>query len=234
MPRYSTCRVVAACSTVVCLLVWGCESRQSTNTPNDLTKLERYDYEKPIVFDGRGPSERFKLTGWSGTEPPFVWSDGIAASLAIRLPATEDVVQLQIKMAGMNVPKRVPFQRVDLYINTEKVARWQVAIEDVFTVTVPPRFVAQPDSLLIIDFYIPKAVSPASLGVGGDQRRLGVRLSELKFVRNPGEPAAPVAASGTSRVRSKELVAARAHSTFPTDAENVISIRARAVYAPAK
>ncbi len=227
MPRLSSRRVVVACSTVVCLLLWGCESRQSTNTPNDLTKLERYDYEKPIVFDGRGPSERFKLTGWAGTEPPFVWSDGIAASLAIRLPATEDLVQLQIKMAGMNVPKRVPFQRVDLYINTEKVARWQVAREDVFTVTVPPKFVAQPDSLLIIDFYIPKAVSPASLGVGGDQRRLGVRLSELKFVRNPEPSAAPGAASETSRVRSEELVAARAHPAVGDAGEETLRERAR-------
>ncbi len=225
---------------VVCLLGWGCESGQSTNTPNDLSKLERWEYGKAIVFDGRGPSERFKLTGWSGTEPPFVWSDGIAASLAVRLPATEDVVQLQIKMAGMNVPKRVPSQRVDLYINTEKVARWQVAIEDVFTATVPARFVAQPDSLLIIDFYIPKAVSPASLGVGGDQRRLGVRLSELRFVRNAGQSAAAGAGSGRSRAGSAEQIAARAHPAFTAAAEDAVQepagvpIRAGAVYASAK
>jgi hypothetical protein len=170
-------------------LATGCENEQPPHIARDLSHLEIAAYDKPILFDGGAEGERLKLSGWAPTEPPFVWSDGIAATLVARLPSTEEPVQIQFRMCGMNVPKRVPFQRVDLYVNSEKVARWTVLDDNVFTATVPAKFVSQPDPLLIIDLYTPNAASPDSLGVGGDRRRLGVRLSEVRFLKGAKQAA---------------------------------------------
>lgn len=167
----------------------GWAEAQSQKPPTDLTRLPRSEYGKPISFGSGGEGERLMLTGWSHPEPPFTWSDGIAASLAVRVPRTDDSVQLHFTLVGMNVPKRLPFQRVDVYVNAEKLARWQVSEENVFTVTVPQKLVSVPDPILIVDFYMPKAAAPASFGTGSDRRRLGVRLSELRISTLPRQAA---------------------------------------------
>ncbi|HSH37955.1 MAG TPA: hypothetical protein VK993_04145 [Chthoniobacterales bacterium] len=189
MPDLVPFRVVAALAAAVSLVLGSCGKVEPRKFATDLTRLAPCEYDKPISFGSGGEGERLMLTGWSPPEPYFTWSDGIAASLAIRLPPTDDVVQLHFKMAGMNVAKRLPFQRVDLFVNSQKLARWQVADENVFTVTVPDRFVSGPDALLVVDFYMPKSASPDQLGIGSDRRRLGVRLAELNISSRP-RPAA--------------------------------------------
>ena len=155
----------------------------------NLLEVAPFEYNTPIFFGSGGEGERAKLTGWAQTEPGFTWSDGIAASLAVRVPPTEELVQLHFRICGMNVPERVHDQRVDLYVNSEKLARWRVSDEQVYTVTVPEKFVSQPDPLLIIDFYVPEAISPVAAGAGSDLRRLGVRLAELIVSSTPHEAA---------------------------------------------
>ena len=159
----------------------GCGANEPPHTARDLSRLEPVDYGKTLGFGSEGEGERTKVSGWAATEHHFTWSDGIAASLAVRLHETQDPVQLQFGMCGMNVPKRVPFQRVDLYLNGERAARWKVADEDVFTVEVPQKLVSTPNPLLVVDFYMRDAVSPAGMGIGPDLRRLGVRLSWVKI-----------------------------------------------------
>ncbi len=178
----------------VCAALAGCEQPQTRKAPVDLTRLSPAEFGKPISFGAGGNGEQLMLSGWGHPEPPFTWSDGTAASIALRLPPTRDVVQLHFKMAGMNVPDRIPFQRVDLYVNAERLARWQVADENVFTVTLPEKFLAGDNPLLVVDFYMPKAASPAFLGIGSDQRRLGVRLAELYISRAPRQAATAHAA----------------------------------------
>ena len=173
--------MAAACALVLC----SCEKEELRKVPKDLSTLAPVEYDKPISFGAGGEGERILLSGWGTPETGFTWSDGIAASLAIRLPPTNDVVRLHFKMIGMNVPPRLPAQRVDLYINSERLARWEVADENVFTVTVPEKFVTGPDALLVVDFYMPKATAPETLGAGSDRRRLGVRLAELNISRTP-------------------------------------------------
>lgn len=182
-------RILIASGALICFALSGCGVDAPPRIAPDLSKLAPSEYGKPIFFGSGGEGDRLKLTGWAGAEPPFTWTDGIAASLAIRLATTQEPVQLQFKMCGMNVPKRLPSQRVDLYINSEKVVRWEVSDEAVFTVPVPEKFLSKPDPLLVIDFYMPNASSPAALGVGGDSRRLGIRLSELTVLKGP--PPAP-------------------------------------------
>lgn len=189
MRGFSSLSLRSFCSLAASLLLAGCAGEQPSAEAHDLMRVDPFEYGKTVFFGSGGDGERAKLTGWALTEPSFTWTDGIAASLAMRLPATQDVVQLEFRMCGMNVPKRRPFQRVDLYVNAERLARWQVADEDTFTVTLPEKFLSKPDPLLIIDFYMPNASSPVSLGLGVDLRRLGIRLSEVKISASPRQTA---------------------------------------------
>lgn len=184
---------ISFCSSV-CLAFAGCGGNPPERPATDLSRLAPVEYGKPIFFGRGGEGDRLKMTGWAVTEPFFTWTDGIAASLAVRLPPTEEVVQLHFRMCGMNMPKRLPYQRVDLYLNAEKIVRWQVSNETVFTVAVPEKLASQPDPLLIIDFYTPNATAPVSIGAGGDPRRLGLRLSEMTVTKTPRE--AGVGANG--------------------------------------
>lgn len=158
-----------------------------------------------IFFGLGGDSERIRIRGWSHTEPHFTWTDGNSAALGVRLPPAKHPIRLRFKMAGMTAPPRVPFQRVDVQVNGEKLASWEVGEEDVFTLTVPRRFVAEPKrppgaprpfvlepgTRLLIEFNLPDAISPAEVGESGDRRRLGVRVAELHIGKDlPQKPAA--------------------------------------------
>lgn len=97
----------------------------------------------------------------------------------------------------------MPLQLVDVHVNSEKLASWEVGAEDVFTLSVPRRFVAapgvprpfvlEPGTRLLIEFTIPRAISPEEAGQSGDRRRLGLRLGELTISNEPPFGAAPAA-----------------------------------------
>jgi hypothetical protein len=162
-------------------------------------RLHYCEYGMTIFFGLGGDSERIRIRGWSHTEPHFTWTDGDSAALGVRLLPSKHPIQLRFKMAGMTAPPRVPFQRVEVHVNSEKLATWEVGHEDVFTLLVPAKFVRapkrapgaprpfvlEPGTRLLIEFSIPDAISPLELGQSGDPRRLGLRVAELHISNDP-------------------------------------------------
>ena len=156
-------------------------------------RLHYSGYGMTIFFGLGGDSERIRVRGWSHTEPNFTWTDGDSAALGVRLPPAKHPLHLHFRMAGMTAPPRVPFQRVDVHVNSEKLASWEVGNEEVFTLMVPRRFVAapkrapgsprpfvpEPGTRLLIEFSLPDATSPRDIGQSDDARRLGLRMAEL-------------------------------------------------------
>lgn len=172
-------RVILAAG--IMLLGAGCGKDDPAKTAVARPRLHVCDYDITVFFGAAGDSDRFRLLGWSAEEEAFTWTDGIGASLGVRLPRSEHPVRMSLKAAGMNVPQRLPFQPVDVYVNGEKIASWEVAAQKVHTATIPQRFVDAPESFLFIDFHMPKCASPSSLGRGPDGRRLGMRVVDLRF-----------------------------------------------------
>lgn len=187
MFRFFSRSALLSAGVIACLAAGGCSGKPKGRVATDLRRLEPLEYGKPVRFSRDGDGTRLLLNGWADPEYAFTWSDGIAASLAVRVPQTQEPVELEFRICGMNAPKRLPSQRVDVYINSEKVARWQVADEETFKVRVPQKFVSAADSFLVVDFYIPHAAAPVSLGLGGDRRQLGIRLSDLVLSKAPPE-----------------------------------------------
>ncbi|HSH37957.1 MAG TPA: hypothetical protein VK993_04155 [Chthoniobacterales bacterium] len=179
--------VLTIAAAIVALLSAGCGKDDPAKSAEARPRLSFCDYGMTVYFGAGGDSERFKLLGWSPTEGAWTWTDGIGASLAVRLAASEYPVRLSVKAAGMNVQGLLPFQPVDVAVNSHKIASWKVGDETVHTATIPQGFVRAPESFLIIDFYMPKAASPNSFGHGGDARRLGMRVVDLRFDKAPEE-----------------------------------------------
>ena len=162
-----------------------------------------------VFFGLGGDSERVRVRGWSHTEPQFTWTDGHSAAIGIRLLPAKHPIRLRFKMAGMNAPPRLPFQLVDVHVNSEKLATWEVGEQGVFTLVVPPHFVAalerasgaarpfvaEPGTRLLIEFTIPNAIPPHELGQSEDRRRLGLQLAELRIERDKPEHAGRAASA---------------------------------------
>ncbi|HSH40008.1 MAG TPA: hypothetical protein VK993_14640 [Chthoniobacterales bacterium] len=165
-----------------------------------------YAYGETVRFGLGGDSHRFKLHGWSHTEPAFTWTEGIGASLIFFVPRTPRQLTLTMRLKPFVHAPDLTVQPVHLSINGRKVATWEVTEEKVYTVAVPHDFVAaRPDAvpgrhnlrdsaLLVLDFLIPNAQFPALLEAAPDWRRLGIACSELR-IREGREhkAAAPVA-----------------------------------------
>ena len=160
------------------------------------------DYGMRIYFGIGGDSERIRRSGWSGVERSFTWSDGPKASLALRLPSDKYDVRLRFRMGALVSAPALPFQPVDVFVNDHKLASWEVAEERIFSLLVParllhppaslkakPGFLLDPGSLALIDFHIPKAISPRELGFSDDARQLGIRMYELQISKVKKEAA---------------------------------------------
>jgi hypothetical protein len=180
-------RILCLAGASMMLLTAGCGKDEPLKSAEARPRLHVCDYDITVFFGAAGDSDRFRLLGWSATEDAFTWTDGIGASLGVRLPASEHPVRMSLKAAGMNAPGRLPFQPVDVFVNGEKIASWQVADEKVHTAIIPQVFVQGPESFLFIDFHMPKVASPSSLGHGSDGRRLGMRVVDLRFRKAPEE-----------------------------------------------
>lgn len=153
-----------------------------------------YTYGSTVGFGLGGDSHRFKMAGWSHTEELFTWTDGIGASLIMRVEASQGPVTLRIRAAGMTKPPALSAQPTTVTINGEKVANWLVGRDTWHSVVIPARFVQSP-ATLIIDLYTPCAVAPATLGYNIDPRRLGLACSELQILEgaHPSEDADKIA-----------------------------------------
>ena len=185
------------------MLLTGCGRDDRTKSAQARPRLHYCEYGMTIFFGLGGDSERVRVRGWSHTEPHFTWSDGHSAALGIRLLPPKHPIRLHFKMAGMTASPRVPFQVVDVHVNSEKVATWEVGEQGVFTLIVPrrflaapkqapgapPPFIAEPGTRLLIEFMIPHAISPHELGQSEDRRRLGLQLAELRIARDKPAPA---------------------------------------------
>lgn len=137
-----------------------------------------YVYGEKISFAAGGDSYRFTTSGWSQPEPTGTWSDGVAASLTLRLPAAKRPLRLSAKLSANIKPPVVDAQFVHVYVRGEKIATWRVADAAVFTALIPRQFVHS-GGVVNIDLHIPAAVSPQQIGSGADPRRLGVQCSEM-------------------------------------------------------
>ena len=178
--KASSDQVLCCLRSLLCaMLLAGCGKDDPKITEAAKPPSNVYEYGTKISFHSRGNAHRHVLTGWSYPEPHHTWTDGIGASLSFKVTRSSAPVVLKIKMSGFTVASKVPVQPVDVSVNNEKIGSWDVGPEQTYKIEIPARFVDLADPSLTIDFYIPKAASPAGMGGGLDFRRLGLCVQQL-------------------------------------------------------
>ena len=116
----------------------------------------------------------------------MTWTEGTAAVLAMRVSPTNEPVALKMKLAGLTKDPEVPYQPVEVYVNDQKVADWQlVAGPAEFSASIPQE-ITRRGGLLRITLKIPKATSPKALGMSNDPRILGVGCFDLQLALKAG------------------------------------------------
>jgi hypothetical protein len=81
-------------------------------------------------------------------------------------------------LIGLTKAPELPYQSVKVSANGHDVIDWQVNDRQQFTATIPADAITS-DGSLQLQFQIPQAASPKSLGINADARRLGIACVDL-------------------------------------------------------
>lgn len=116
------------------------------------------------------------IRGWAFTEGSFRWSDR-TRSLAIFSHQWQAGDKLNLKFYPYLGQGKIATQKVQIRVNKKVVYDEEFTTEE--PVTVSLSLPNQPDGRYQIDFLLPNAQSPNSLGQGDDTRSLAIRLEEF-------------------------------------------------------
>ena len=177
--RSAACVIFSAFSL---LLVGGCGDRSETVVAESARPPE-VQYGSKITFGKGGNSESYKKSGWSPTEEKFTWTEGTSARLEISVPASNEPVTLKMRIAALIKPPELPFQPVEVLLNGQRIAEWQVADTAEFVARLPSDLTKN-GGVLNIEIKTSKATSPKALGLSADPRVLGVCVLELELTKS--------------------------------------------------
>lgn len=135
-------------------------------------------------FDGDGSWGHFLVTGWSTPENWGTWSQGLHAQLVMdtrELPHPEHGVRLHFE-ANVLVNPAHRHQRIAVSLDGVAVAQRDVVYPQsslAFDVVVSPNLLSSARKVHI-DFDLPDAVTPQSIGLGNDTRMIALGLRSLE------------------------------------------------------
>ena len=136
-----------------------------------------------LQFSANANGTAHLLQGWSQPEAWGTWSSDDSAFLVIDLarPPTADL-ELAITGSTFLAPTH-PLQRVSVSVNQRPIAELRYApgsLEPIRWVRIPRAVALASRGRLLIRFDFTDAASPASVGINGDGRRLGLGLVSMQ------------------------------------------------------
>ena len=134
-----------------------------------------------IDFGIEGEYLKYQGHGWSYPEEGFTWTDGKNASLIIPIGRRVPNIEVKVTFKPFLVSDKVERQRIKVFVNGLGSGEW-IVTEDVL----------HEQSLFIlnngltngsakISFELPDAASPVELGIGDDERELGICMYSLEL-----------------------------------------------------
>ncbi len=135
-----------------------------------------------IQFGQSANSETYRPIGWSHAEEKFTWAEGTVAKLALPIGDEKGPLTFRVMLSALIHPSDLPFQPVEVLANGKTVAQWQVSVPNEFS-TIIPTDAVKAGGILEIEFRMPKAASPKSLGLSEDARVLGACVSWIELTK---------------------------------------------------
>ena len=145
-----------------------------------------YRFGTDIRFGSNGNADAFMGKGWSRTKQRNAcWTTGRRASLHLPAPETGNDLLLEATFIPYLREEKVRKQTVHVLANGNKVGEWTATRRKMqtFQATIPKKLV-DPEGIAI-EFDLPDAVSPTSIGAGNDVRRLGVAMYKARLNKKP-------------------------------------------------
>lgn len=127
----------------------------------------------PSAFRSNGIRTRFQ---WSHVEDWGMWTDGGYAEIELPLPAPGESLEVTLRARAVVTAER-PLQQVEVLVNGRPFTTWAFSTDSPQDLTLP--VAAFPEGRAIIGFRVRDPVSPRALGLGADDRRLGLGLLGL-------------------------------------------------------
>ena len=136
---------------------------------------------EPITFGSRGNINEFALLGWSLEEnnPDMTWTSKLEASLKFNAPTTAAALHLEIEGAPFLVDGMISRQTVWVHLNGMYCGLFSAT--DFFEQRIPLRGNWLEPRGNVLTFTMPLANSPKSLGIGEDQRELGICVRSVSL-----------------------------------------------------
>jgi hypothetical protein len=145
-------------------------------------RLAPLDLGERIALNGP-QADPYLLVGWSAEEPQFRWTDGGLARIGFRLERVEPVL-FRIRMAPFVVEGSREEQRVTVLLNRTRLTTLDLRepVQQEVSLLLPAHLLRREN---ILDFAFENLVSPASLRLNKDRRKLGVAAEwfEIDSVR---------------------------------------------------
>ncbi|MEY2500114.1 MAG: hypothetical protein QOI07_448 [Verrucomicrobiota bacterium] len=172
--------VVGLFSAVV--VFFGCSKPEEPITPSAQTPTnaanQAYQLGTVIKFGKGGDSDRFRVSGWSQNEEQHTWTEGNTAVLQFSgLPSSQPLA-LTVNAVGFTKDPQLVSQPTEVYANGTKIADWEVRDIKPYNASIPSGIIDSTGKLTL-EFRIPNATSPQSVGVSADARRIGVDVFDL-------------------------------------------------------
>ncbi len=130
---------------------------------------------------GSASAEPYLVSGWSGGEGAFRWTDGRAAELAFALQTVEPLL-LEMQVQPFLPPRRVREQPVKIDLNGTVLETVRLTHPGPTTVAVRlPAPALKRENRLRLE--LPNAAFAAPFGLGSDSRQLGIAVHWLRLRR---------------------------------------------------
>ena len=137
---------------------------------------QSYEWGKVISMGVAGNAGPFKVTGWSGNEQGFTWTEGHRAVLSFKIPPTSTGITMNLDAAELESPTP---QTVEVTVDGKPLKKFTLSSgRHSYEIDIPLQYLNS-DGVLLIQFDFPNAISPSDLGMNQDKRILSMAVFDL-------------------------------------------------------
>jgi hypothetical protein len=148
-------------------------------------RIPEYQWGSLLYFGIGGNGALYQAEGWGTPEKSLTWLDGKRARLVLPTSTPNSPVILRMRLCAFLALGKVTRQKVRILVNHQMVGEWLITnrfLHERSLMLPKELFADSPET--VITFEAPEAVSPASVGAGGDVRELSIAVAWMTLTKS--------------------------------------------------
>ena len=140
-----------------------------------------YQWGQTLSLTDKPPVPATALAGFTAPGDGGAYTEGSIAVLRLATPSAPRDMVLEVDAGALLARPRLVEQTVEVYVNRHPVGRWlwTEGATSTRSLTIPQSFLDGNETRL--EFRIEHPCSPKELGVAEDGRKLGIRVTKVRF-----------------------------------------------------